>query len=172
MKHLKSEWIQILLDGEANENERLWAERHVRGCVACRDRLEHAARVLKVVRQNLENLDPVTIPLPAPFEPQLRAARGPRKPFIRFFILAPVTVPAFLLVLMGGLLILLTCLYSVEKVHSKNIAAAKNVGDGQGIITITSSGVESKVALNTPAYGFRPINNPLIFVLQKENTHE
>jgi hypothetical protein len=172
MKHLKPGWIQILLDGEANEDERLWAERHVRGCATCRDRLEGAARVLKAVRQNLENLDPVTIPLPAPFDPHLRVKQIARKPFIRVFILAPIRVPAFLLVLMGGLLILLTCLYSVEKFHPKNIASSKNVGDGQGMLTITSPGVQSKIALNTPAYGFRPINNPLIFVLQKENNHE
>jgi len=172
MKHLKPKGIQVLLDGEASENKRLWAERHVRSCAGCKGRMEEAEQVLKAVRRDLESLNPASIPSPTPFNPQLAKTKDPRKRLVQAYVLAPVKVPAFLLVLTGGMLVLLMGLYSVERARLRDAPVSRDLGAGQGILTITSAEGQSKIVLNAPAERFRPVDAPLIFVLQKEVNHE
>jgi len=172
MKHLKTKWIQVLLDGEASEDKRLWAERHVRLCPVCRERMEEAERVLKAVRRNLESLSPVSIPSPAIFSPQPLRTKTSKKNSVQAFVLAPVKVPAFLLVLMGGILLLLFGLYSSERARPKGAPISRSLGANQSILTITSAEGQAEIVLNAPAERFRPIYDPMIFVLQKEASHE
>jgi hypothetical protein len=98
--------------------------------------------------------------------------QAPKRPFIQVLALASIRVPALLLIFMGGMLILLTCLLFVEKHHQKNIIASKVTERTGSAIVLESYAGESRIVLNEPANRFRPVNDPLILVIKKENTNE
>ena len=171
MKHLNPRSIQMLIDGEASQDETLWADRHVRECAGCRAKLEQAGAALRAVMKDLEGLDPVSVPSPPAFDRSLEA-EGPKKPLIRALALAPIRVPAFLLVLMAGMLIFLTCLLYVVKPYQKDTAVNNPGEEAADYLTLVSSGGETRISLNTPAHRYKLVENPSILVIRKENANE
>jgi len=171
MKHLDPRLIQMLLDGEASNDEKLWTERHVHDCAGCLAKLERAGTTLRAVMKGLERLDPDVIPSPPVFDRPL-AAEGPKRPLIRVLAFSPIKVPAFLLILMAGMSIILTCLLFVGNPAPKNIAITKISEEGPDSVTLIYSAGETKIRLNTATNGFKVVENPSILVLKKEDTNE
>jgi anti-sigma factor RsiW len=171
MKHLDPQLIQMLLDGEASDNEKQRAEHHIHDCAGCRAKLERAGFKLKAVMNDLEGLDPATVPSPPAFDRPL-VDNGPKRPLIRVLVLSPIKVPAFLLILMAGVLIILARLLFVGNPAQKNAAITKVSADGPDSVTLISSAGETKIRLNTATYGFKVVEDPSILVLKKEDTNE
>lgn len=171
MKHLDRRLIQMLLDGEASNGEKLWAERHVHDCARCLVKLERAGTTLRAVMKDLARLDPAVIPSPSVFD-RPWAAEVPKRPLIRVLAFTPIKVPAFLLILMAGISIILTCILFVRNPAPKTTAITKISEEGPDSVTLISSVGETKIRLNTATYGFKIVENPTILVLKKEETNE
>ena len=171
MKHLDPRLIQMVLDGEASNDDKLWTKRHVHDCAGCLAKLERAGIALRAVMKDLEGLDPAVIPSPPEFDRPL-TAEHPKRTLIRVLALSPIKVPAFLLILMAGMSVILTGLLLVGNPALKTTAITKISEERPDSITLISSAGETKIRLKTATYGFKVVENPSILVLKKEDTND
>lgn len=83
MSHVSDGALHAYLDGESSERERAEIERHLAGCVTCRERLEEATALSRAASDLLSELEPsgVSIPPWREIEERSRARhRGPARP--------------------------------------------------------------------------------------------
>jgi anti-sigma factor RsiW len=153
MRHLKSGVLQTYLDGELAETERLSVEAHLEGCKICRHKRAFLEKAHADIRAIIEDFSPDYIPVAVP--PQIVRGKAWAENRLRFlrWVLAPIRIPAFLLVLFSGMIFVLAGLLYSPPAPREEIAS----------LVIIAENREIPVSLGISLEGFEPIRNPTIF---------
>lgn len=162
MRHLVRAALQALLDGELPEQDLGRVEAHLKSCARCRENLDRLKNIHETIRSELKILRPDPIPAAGPFVPSVNRKTGIRRPLVDRLLLAPVRLPAIVVILMGMVCLIPAAMLLFQKEHDDLTQTPSSAGPGHYLTILLPQGTGS-LPLDFPPDSFKPVQNPIIY---------
>jgi len=169
MSHLKRSFIQAFIDLELSSREKNLVEGHLSACSRCRYELQKATNNRNWIKSELSLFNLDSIPPHADFV--IPSGEITKNSFMEKFILVPIKVPSFFLIVLGSIIIILGGLLYLEKPKMHALNYLQEQDSNENIITIIADNEIEYIPFVVSPKNFVPIKDPRI-LSHEENFDE
>lgn len=168
MKCLKREIIRAFIDNELLPQKRKNVEEHLSRCSSCQGILRSVQEEIECVKTGLDSLNPVAIPQAMAVDTFRTEMKKRRISTIRNFMFFPVKVPVFALVVLGVIILSLSIMLFSKNIIPGKFDSSKRSRLKKDTLYLLYQDRVHAVPVDLDLSTFRPIKNPNIFVISKE----
>ncbi len=172
MKCLKKKNIREFLDGEVTLKERGKIEGHLSLCPKCKKALKKTEEEIHFVKDQMECLAPLTIPYQIPIFAKEIKDKEKIRPSLKRLVLFPVRIPAFVLILMGVLILAMAVVLFSKNLKWSQHEFLRIPKSEESTLCISFEKGAQFISLDLDLSQFKPIEDPQIIVLREVGKYE